>query len=79
MLPSGHAIVLQQCGQYRRAEKLKERLIRAQTTKVKEYLVKAKAAPLCHSRNAALGCGRHRIAIYGTRAISSAPEVTPHR
>ena len=40
-MPISRAIVLQQCGQCRRAGRMKERLIRAHTTRRKEYLVKA--------------------------------------
>jgi len=41
-MPNSRAIVLQQCGQCRRAGSVKGRLIRAQRLEVGEHLVKAK-------------------------------------
>ena len=56
ILPSSRAIVLQQCGRCRRVGRMKERLIRAQTTRSKEYLVEANLAYTRYSFTSRLLC-----------------------
>jgi len=77
MLPNSRALVMQQCGQCTQAGRKKGRLIRAQTTKVTEYLVNANMQV---PASAALA-GKHllatRLSVLLTRACTHNLSLSP--
>jgi len=79
ILPNSRAIVLQQCGQCRRAGRLKGRLIRAQTAKVKPYLVKAKVVMMICSPPQGTPPSPNSAADMAHSTLSTQPALRPRR